>query len=270
MKISIILPSYKPKSYLWECLDSINQQTFPKNDFEVVLVLNGCNEPYKSNISTYIKKKLNDLNINFIQTDIGGVSNARNTGIENASGEYITFIDDDDYISPTYLKEMYCIAIQGELPLTNMVAFEDISNVVKDCYISKIYTNLQNKSIQSIMQVRSYFSIPVCKLIRKEIIADNRFNPKYKNGEDSLFMFLISNKIKKMKFTSNQSVYYRRYRDGSATSQQSKKGSLKNNINMIKEYSIIYFKNPFSYNFFFYLSRIIAEIISMMKKIVKK
>ena len=54
MKISVIIPTYKPKEYLWECLDSLYNQTLSKQDFEVLLVLNGCDEPYKSNIRKYI------------------------------------------------------------------------------------------------------------------------------------------------------------------------------------------------------------------------
>ena len=107
MKVSVIIPTYKPQAYIWECLDSIKNQTFPKEDFEVILVLNGCNEPYYSQIKEYIDNNLVDYNVNFIQTDQGGVSNARNIALDAAKGEYVTFIDDDDYISPKYLEELY-------------------------------------------------------------------------------------------------------------------------------------------------------------------
>lgn len=56
MKISVIIPTYKPKAYLWECLDSLVAQTFAKKDFEVLLVLNGCLEPYRSEIEHILKK----------------------------------------------------------------------------------------------------------------------------------------------------------------------------------------------------------------------
>ena len=51
MKISVIVPTYKPQAYLWKCLDSIYNQTFPKKDYELLLVLNGCNEPYHTQIT---------------------------------------------------------------------------------------------------------------------------------------------------------------------------------------------------------------------------
>lgn len=77
MKISVIVPTYKPQVYLLECLDSIYNQTLPKLDYELVLVLNGCNEPYNTQIKKWISNH-NDLQIQFFQTDLGGVSNARN------------------------------------------------------------------------------------------------------------------------------------------------------------------------------------------------
>ena len=54
MKISVIIPTYKPKEYIWECLDSLKSQTFDKKEFEIILILNGCKEPYYSEIDKYI------------------------------------------------------------------------------------------------------------------------------------------------------------------------------------------------------------------------
>ena len=64
MKISVIVPTYKPQDYLWECLNSLMNQTLSKQEYEVVLVLNGCTEPWKSQIAEYIKEHLQGMNIN--------------------------------------------------------------------------------------------------------------------------------------------------------------------------------------------------------------
>ena len=79
--ISVIIPTYKPQAYLWECLDSMVAQTFPKVEFEVILVLNGCSEPWKSEIEDYITRKMQGMHIQFLHTEQGGVSNARNMRI---------------------------------------------------------------------------------------------------------------------------------------------------------------------------------------------
>ena len=99
MKISVIVPTFKPQAYLWECLNSLVAQTFAKDDFEVLLVLNGCLEPYKSERESYLAKNKDKINIRFISTETPGVSNARNIALDNAKGEYIAFFDDDDYVS---------------------------------------------------------------------------------------------------------------------------------------------------------------------------
>lgn len=87
MKISVIVPTYKPQAYLWKCLDSIYNQTFPKTEYELVLVLNGCNEPYNSQIKDWLSGH-SDLQVQYFQTDEGGVSNARNIAMESAGGVF--------------------------------------------------------------------------------------------------------------------------------------------------------------------------------------
>ena len=114
MKISVIVPTYKPQTYLWECLDSIYNQTFPKTDYELVLVLNGCNEPYNTQIKEWLSKH-EDLQVQYFQIDEGGVSNARNIALNNAKGKYVTFIDDDDLISFSFLEELYDNTAQPSL-----------------------------------------------------------------------------------------------------------------------------------------------------------
>lgn len=106
MKISVIVPTYKPMDYLWKCLDSLVAQTLLGSEWELLLVLNGCCEPWRTQIEKYIGSKMQGMNVVFVQTDTPGVSNARNIALDRARGEYIMFIDDDDYVSPQYLEEL--------------------------------------------------------------------------------------------------------------------------------------------------------------------
>lgn len=262
MKISVIVPTYKPQGYLWECLDSIYNQTFSKSDYELVLVLNGCNEPFHSQIKDWLGKH-SDLQVQFFQTDEGGVSNARNIALDNAKGEYITFIDDDDLISPSYLQELYDNVAPDTVSLCYPYAFND-GEIEKqlpygitgayDYYMEHKCTSLSSK-------VRKYFSGPWMKLIPMSFIQGRRYDVRFKNGEDSLFMFLISDKLHKISFTSKNAVYYRRYRIGSATmSKKNIWGIVNNQLRMIKEYSLIYFSHPIEYSLNFYLTRIMGAV----------
>lgn len=133
MKISVIVPTYRPQGYLWECLDSVYNQTFSKSDYELILVLNGCNEPYNSQIKDWVSEH-KDLQVQYFQTNQGGVSNARNIALDTAKGEYVTFIDDDDYISATYLESLMCVADKSTIAIACPHAFKDGKEDVKVRY----------------------------------------------------------------------------------------------------------------------------------------
>lgn len=268
MKISVIIPTYKPQSYIWECLDSIKNQTFSKSDFETIIVLNGCNEPYYSQIREHINNNFAGYNVNFIQTDIGGVSNARNIALDVAKGEYITFIDDDDYISSSYLDELYNIATPDTISLCYPYAFNDGHPEVQllDYGLNKVYDRYCNKDRNYLSsKVRKFFSGPCMKLIPRSYTQSKRFDIRFKNGEDSIYMFLISDKIRNIRFTSSNAIYYRRYRVNSAiTRKRTTAQKFINAIRMICEYVTIYAKKPFAYNFNFFVTRVLGAIKSIL------
>lgn len=263
MKISVIIPTYKPQDYLWECLDSLVAQTFPKDDFEVILVLNGCAEPYKSAIEKYIVEKMQVMNINFIHTDVGGVSNARNLALDQVRGEFVTFIDDDDFVSPKYLELLYEKADAETISLCYPYAFNDgYVDTRLSYFLNSVYEEFHQKNnLRISYKVRKYFSGPCMKFIPMNFIQERRFDVRFKYGEDSLFMFLISDKFKKFAFTNKDAIYYRRYRSGSAvTSKRKRIDVFTNGIKQIGVYFLYFIRNPFKYNLKFFLTRILASI----------
>lgn len=269
MRVSIVLPTYKPESYIYECLSSIDKQTLDKSLFELIIILNGCDEPFKTDLKKYIDNNLSEeLNINFIQVDQPGVSNARNIGIEYAKGEYITFIDDDDHISPSYIEELLRDASPNVVALSNTIVFDDITGKYDNNYrISKAF---RENEFTTINKARKFFSGPVMKLIHRDIIGDRRFDIGFKIGEDSLFMFLISDRITKCKFTSKNAIYYRRDREGSAIkTTRTGKVVAKHQWKITKKYTSYFIKKPFEYNFLFFVTRIIAAIKFYIVSILK-
>lgn len=263
MKISVIVPTYKPQGYLWKCLDSIYNQSFSKSDYELLLVLNGCNEPFHSQIKDWLGKH-SDLQVQFFQTDEGGVSNARNIALDNAKGEYITFIDDDDLVSPMYLQELYEKATPDTVSLCYPYAFNDgkIEKQLSLYGVTDAYNYCtEHKCNKLTSMVRKYFSGPCMKLFPMSFIQDRRFDVRFKNGEDSLFMFLISDKIKKFAFTSKDAVYYRRYRDNSAyTRSKTKREIIANKTSLIKAYISIYLRRPQKYSLLFFITRLLGTL----------
>lgn len=266
MKISVIVPTYKPQGYLCECLDSIYNQTFPKSDYELVLVLNGCNEPYNTQILDWLSNHP-DLHVQYFQTDEGGVSNARNIALDNVKGEYVTFIDDDDFISPVFLEELYkeASSTNNIVSLCYPYAFKDgnidkqIHYTVTDAY----YYCIENKCNNLSTIARKYFSGPCMKLIPMNIIGNRRYDKRFRIGEDSLFMFLISNKIKNIVLTSPKAIYYRRYRDTSASFiNRSIKEQIINNLRLIWEYIKIFMHG--GYNPSLFATRVASRVRELL------
>lgn len=267
MKISVIVPTYKPKEYLWECLDSLVAQTLPGREWELLLVLNGCCEPWRTQIEQYIGSKMQGMNVVFVQTDTPGVSNARNIALDRARGEYITFIDDDDYVSPQYLEELLKAANPDTVSLCYPYAFYDGRPDVQRKYsITDAYEYCAAHGCGRLSsKVRKFFSGPCMKLIPMSFIQERRYDVRFANGEDSLFMFLISDRIKRTALAARTAVYYRRYRENSAvTTNRSFLNKLRNCVLSISCYSSIFMMNPLKYDLLFFIQRILASIKSIL------
>ena len=266
MKVSVIIPTYKPQSYLWECLDSLVLQTLPHEDWELLLVLNGCKEPWYTKIRNYLADKMADMNVTLVQTDTPGVSNARNVALDRASGEYVTFIDDDDFISPNYLEEMLRVATPHTVSLCYPYAFNDgMPHRQLPYAITEAYEHCSLHGCGPLSsRVRKFYSGPWMKLIPMDIIRERRYDPRFTNGEDSLFMFLISDSIKENVMASRSAVYYRRYRENSAQTR-GKAFFFFFHIaaGKIREVCKIYFSSPSDYSFPFYLTRVLASMKSL-------
>ncbi|MCF2674707.1 glycosyltransferase family 2 protein [Fusobacterium varium] len=260
--ISVIIPTYKPDYYIWECLDSIKDQSLDKFFFEVLIILNGDKEPYFVEIKNYIKRnKL--FNFKLIYTEEKGVSNARNIGIEISQGDYIAFIDDDDYISENYLLNFEKIKSEDSLCIASFTNFKKKYVILKEIKY-KI-----NDSTSSLNKYRKIFSYIGGKIISKKIIGNIKFDIRLKNGEDSLFMAAISKNIKYIKTSDQDTIYYRRIRENSASfKKKEKKYILKNGYEQIKEYISFYHNNQ--YDKIFVLIRIMAVIKGMFVNIFRR
>lgn len=213
LEVSVIIPTYKPEEYILECLNSLEKQTLNKNKFEVLIILNGEKEPYYEKIEKYILE--NNLNtFKLFYTKKSGVSNARNIGLDKAEGEYIIFVDDDDYISLNYLENCLKKIDDETVVVTDNIAFDEINK--EEIIDEKILMREFNYRTTNLTETRKIFSTIWMKMIPKKIIGDIRFDKELKNGEDSLFMLEISNKIKVVEILNKETIYYRRIRNSSA------------------------------------------------------
>lgn len=265
MLISVIIPTYKPDNYIVDCLKSLANQTLSPACFEVVIVLNGCKEPYEEFLRKSVRDVLQGIDVTLLQTDEAGVSYARNKGLDAARGEYICFVDDDDIVSTDYLASLLNKADRGTLVVSDVRTFTSTISRYSTDYISETFLKFKSKDKNSVFLKRSFLSSAWCKIIHRDLIGNSRFNVHFKIGEDALFMFSISKGVKRI-VLSDGAIYYRRCRAGSASRvKRSVKFKLHNSLMQIIEYSRIYIRNPFKYNLFLFLSRIAASAIHIVK-----
>lgn len=257
MKISVIIPIYRPKAYLWECLNSLRAQTLPASQWEVVMILNGDEQPYRADIEAYMKQ-YPAYSWTLLYSAQAGVSHARNLGLQAAQGHYICFIDDDDYVSPAYLEALLqtAEAHPSAMPLSHLLCFHDGEKQFYPDHISANYQRIKHLESVSIMQARQCLSGPVAKLLSREHALQSSFNPRFANGEDALYIFSISRFYKSYSPVNEHAVYYRRVRGNSA--RHHVRARLNTMLPLMWAYFSTWLRHPFRYHFLFFATRFLA------------
>lgn len=236
-KVSVIVPVYNVEGYLAKCLDSIIEQTI--KDIEIILVNDGSTDQSRNIAGEYSNK---DSRITIIDKVNGGLSSARNAGLDVVKGEFIAFIDSDDWLDCNMLDAMYNSAIEnnGDIIVCNFKIIDestykptedrgfDFNNGVN-------FINEKNRS----HYIYAYgYGDNVCnKLYKKELILENniRFEKNEEiYSEDLLFNLYCSCHIKKV-CAINKPFYNRLIRKGSIT-QSEKKELIKRYTNLVSKF----------------------------------
>lgn len=187
--ISVIVPVYNVEKVLYHCIDSILNQSFV--DFEILLVNDGSTDNSGRICDKYAEK---DTRVKVIHKQNGGVSSARNAGIEAAQGEYICFVDSDDYLESNYLKEL--IETKKKYPDFDNVwcgfqTVEDYYNNNKKAYDVERDNDYSFSDLNSIMDLfeKWFVQMPWNKLYKTKTIVENSivFPPELSLGEDYIF-----------------------------------------------------------------------------------
>lgn len=200
--ISIIVPVYNVEKYLCRCIDSILEQTI--KNYELILVDDGSTDNSGKICDDYQKKK---EQIIVIHKENGGLSSARNAGIDIATGEYLGFVDGDDFIDNDMYEFLYNNIIKEEAEISVCGSF--------DCYdgkISKIlppYYKVMNQedAIKSILDGKIAGASACNKLYKREIFNDIRY-PIGKTSEDAFIIIELLMKCNKIVISSKQKYYY--------------------------------------------------------------
>lgn len=223
MKLSIILPVYNVEKYIERCILSLKEQDLPQNDYEIIIVNDGS-EDHSIDIAEKLKVEFENFSI--INKPNGGQSSARNKGIENAKGEYIWFIDSDDYIERNVLKSLIDNLETDKLDLLLFNIFDIWPD--KECPGFDI--NAQPKNVISGIQYIKHHDIgksPWCFIVKRSIITEN--NILFTEGiihEDYEFVLKVYKYVQRLAFNPLR-VYNYLHRDGSITTTRTEAQTLK-------------------------------------------
>ncbi len=219
--ISIIVPIYNVSKYLKRCLDSIIDQTY--KDLEIILVNDGSTDNSGDICEDYAKK---DYRIRVIHKENGGVSSARNVGLDVAKGEYIGFVDGDDVLDP----KMYEVLILNAQKYDCDISCCQIATKNIDGSVNKLYDNessllntehlIENYFFDSFVKDTMYSQCN--KIFKKSSLADLRYE-NYSYCEDILFIFEVLIRSQKIYYDRFVGYYYIHRNTSAMTSSFSRK-----------------------------------------------
>ncbi|MFI3283607.1 MAG: glycosyltransferase family 2 protein [Erysipelotrichaceae bacterium] len=205
--VSIVVPVYNVEKYLKECVDSLIQQTY--SHIEIILVDDGSPDQSPLLCDELAKK---DHRIIVIHKANGGLSDARNKGINVSKGQYITFVDSDDYVNANFISSMIeqIKKVQSEICIANVNQDSDTSDVVT-------HTITREKALKYLSTRSWVLSIACAKLYKKSLFENIHF-PVGKLHEDEFVAHRLFSECKTISYT-NQSTYFYVRRDESITTR---------------------------------------------------
>lgn len=201
--ISVIVPVYNVERYLRRCVDSILGQTW--SELELILVDDESPDNSGAICDEYAKK---DKRVRVIHKANGGVSSARNAGIDDASGEWICFIDSDDIIDPTYLDDFELLTTKADLYLQG---YKKVYNgEVKEIHSFSEFQRNSYVEILAFTEDERIINSPCFKLYNREIIQKKkiRFDINTSYGEDHIFSLEYAICITSAHYSNAAGYYY--------------------------------------------------------------
>ena len=238
MKFSVILPIYKGEKYLHECVDSILNQTY--TDFEVILVDDGSPDSCPQICDEYAVK---DARVKVVHKINGGQASARNAGLEVAQGDYVCYVDSDDYLIDNKVLERLAEKTESEPDIVHykFVEWFESDGHVAPCYfdynvptkgrsLAEVYCDLIDKD--------AYYNSAWRKIIKRSLLMDN--NIRFEEGivgEDNEWYYHVVMVAKKLVLLDEPLYVYRR-RSGSTTTTATEK-NLRDQLHVLDKWEKI-------------------------------
>lgn len=235
--ISIVVPVYKSEKTLGGCLESLMAQTY--ENIEVICVVDGSPDRCGEICDGYAKK---DPRIRVIKRENGGVSSARNRGIEEANGEYLLFVDSDDRVEPDYCEKLLnaCGETGADLVICGFHHWYVGRDVEKSPSVTGVYgTETYAEQFLKLYQ-EGFLNMPWNKLFRKEL-ADH-FDTSLNLGEDLLFNMDYLEKCEKVSVISDALYHYIQEEKGNTLSSKKREDKLEIAVRVCRRVQAYYEK----------------------------
>ncbi len=220
--ISIIVPVYNVQAFLPVCLDSIRSQDF--QDIEIILVDDGSTDESSDICRRYAEE---DPRIRYFRQPNGGLSNARNTGISLAKGEYLCFIDSDDLVTPDYcstLLRLLELRPDCNFSMCGVYRFDDGTDPNGFSPVCETIIEMNHQELLQ-KEVNRQLEFGVCNRLFKRQVFDQLFFKEGKIFEDVLFAIAQAQSLSGSVVVSNSPKYLYRKRANSIVSNNAKKCS---------------------------------------------
>ena len=204
--ISVIIPVYNVEKYLKKCIQSIIDQTY--KNLEIILVDDGSSDN-SGKICDEFAQKYNRIKV--IHKTNGGLSDARNAGLDIMSGEWVSFVDSDDFVSPYYIENLHYLVnkYDVDIAITSFVRFYNENTKLSSSKISnqEVLLHDPNDAVKNMLYGKYYSVSAWSKMYKKDLFYNKRFT-KGKIYEDFELMPIITSQSKKVAFCNVIDYFY--------------------------------------------------------------
>lgn len=236
-KISVIVPIYNVEAYLERCLNAICGQSY--KNLEIILVDDGSSD---NCMQICAKFKDKDERIKVIRQSNKGVSAARNKGLDAAKGDYIAFVDSDDYIHPEMYKRLYLLLKKYDADMS--------ACFIRGCWDSN-YTepprdDIEIRDYDKIGAIKSVFDskyeingtgvVVTNKLYKKKLFNNLRFSTQFKRGEDEQIICYLMKRVDKFVITDERLYYYFNRSDSAIHRKAPEVQNIKDQLDLLNMY----------------------------------
>lgn len=211
-QISVIVPVYNVEKYLHRCIDSILAQTF--TDFELLLIDDGSKDNSGAICDEYAAR---DSRVQVFHKENGGVSSARNLGLDNAQGEWITFVDSDDWIEPILIES--CVAVIRKKHNIDVIRYgyyeeESLNKQIIRCSSNENDIIFSLNTFFEKCDNYCYWGFVWNTAFRRDLIRELRFDENINYCEDHIFTYEYMIRCKTMRFLSLPLYHYQTFSQG--------------------------------------------------------